>query len=63
MYYALCPFWGNLTVGFFPLVLLLLVLLGIEQVLDLGDKAISLLLETGLPGERATRTRSGSGRW
>ena len=41
----------RLTMGFFPLVLLLsLVLLGSEQALDLADNAISLLLEVALPG-------------
>ena len=49
---------------FFPLVLvfLILILLGSEQVLDLADKAFSLLLETALPREGVTWARRRRGR-
>ena len=54
VYGALCLRQENLrlTMRFFPLVFLLfLILLGSEQVFDLADEAISLLLETTLPGD------------
>lgn len=54
VYSALCLRQEHLrlTMRFFPLVLLLsLVLLGSEQALDFGDNAISLLLEVALPGD------------
>jgi len=50
----------RLTMRLLALVLLLF-LLGSEQVFDLTDETISLLLETALPGESVTRAR-GRGR-
>jgi len=52
----------GLVMRLFPMVVVLLILLGSEEVFDFVDKSFSLLLEAAFPGDGVTRTRSGRGR-